>query len=175
MAISRKRRQFCHEYIKDFIGAQAAVRAGYSERSSRVTASRLLADANVQGYMGEIIEEAKMGKDEAAILIAEVARATPEAFVTFDNNTWKIDIPKAKREGKLGLIKSIVPTPNGIKVELHDKMRALELIGKHHHLFDEKIQHEVTGQITHKIDGFEDFLSKVYGQPDGARELPENG
>lgn len=34
--------RFCQEYLHDFNGTQAAIRAGYSENSAHVTASRLL-------------------------------------------------------------------------------------------------------------------------------------
>ena len=38
---------FCHEYTIDLNGTQAAIRAGYSEKSARVTASKLLTKANI--------------------------------------------------------------------------------------------------------------------------------
>jgi phage terminase small subunit len=41
-----KRQRFVDEYLVDHNGAQAAARAGYSPVSAKVTASRLLTDAN---------------------------------------------------------------------------------------------------------------------------------
>ena len=37
-----RRRRFCEEYVKDYNGAQAAIRAGYSATSARQRASELL-------------------------------------------------------------------------------------------------------------------------------------
>ena len=45
---SAKQARFVREYAVDCNGAAAAVRAGYSPRSAKVTASRLLTKANVQ-------------------------------------------------------------------------------------------------------------------------------
>ena len=48
MELSNKRHEtFCQEYAKDYNGAAAAVRAGYSERCAAAQASRLLRNVNI--------------------------------------------------------------------------------------------------------------------------------
>lgn len=47
--ISDKQKAFCREYLIDSNGMQAAIRAEYSPGSAKVTASRMLTYANVQG------------------------------------------------------------------------------------------------------------------------------
>ena len=47
MALSRKHRAFVSEYLIDLNGTQAVIRAGYAPGCARVTATRLLADANI--------------------------------------------------------------------------------------------------------------------------------
>ena len=49
-----KQARFVREYAVDCNGAAAAVRAGYSPRSAKVTASRLLTKANVQRALRQI-------------------------------------------------------------------------------------------------------------------------
>lgn len=49
--LTDKQKLFCLEYIKDFNGTQAAIRAGYSENGAYVQASRLLSNVNVQGFI----------------------------------------------------------------------------------------------------------------------------
>ena len=49
-----KQTRFVREYAVDCNGAAAAVRAGYSPRSAKVTASRLLTKANVQRALRQI-------------------------------------------------------------------------------------------------------------------------
>lgn len=48
-----KHRRFCEEYLKDSNGAQAAIRAGYSERTAKVQASRLLTNVDLKSYIKE--------------------------------------------------------------------------------------------------------------------------
>lgn len=42
ISINLPQERFCQEYIKDLNGAQAAIRAGYSAKSAKETASRML-------------------------------------------------------------------------------------------------------------------------------------
>lgn len=142
MAISKKQKNFCHEYIRDFNATQAAIRAGYSPRSAKQQGSRLLTKDDLLEYLGSLIEEVKMTPDEVVIRLSEIARSSPETFLTFEGNTWKVDIPKAKRENKMHLIKSITPTRYGPKIELLDPLKALEMIGRYHTLFTDKLKVE---------------------------------
>lgn len=52
-----KQIRFVHEYVKDWNGTQAAIRAGYSENSAHVQASRLLSDVKVLQAIEERKEE----------------------------------------------------------------------------------------------------------------------
>lgn len=51
--LSPKRAQFVREYLIDLNATQAAIRAGYSPRSAKVTGTRLLADAAVSRTIAE--------------------------------------------------------------------------------------------------------------------------
>jgi hypothetical protein len=63
-------RAFAREYVKDFNGTQAAIRAGYAERSAAMQASRLLTKDKVQEMVREanarIVERAEV--DGAAVV-----------------------------------------------------------------------------------------------------------
>lgn len=52
--LSDKIKRFCEEYVIDFNGAQAAIRAGYSRKAAKEQASLLLTKANVQTYLSEL-------------------------------------------------------------------------------------------------------------------------
>lgn len=62
---------FCREYIKDFVGYKAAIRAGYSQRSSNSIASDLLRLPKVSARIEELI---KRTEHLAEISKAEVIR-----------------------------------------------------------------------------------------------------
>ena len=77
-----------------------------------------------------------MSADEVIHAIGEIGRASIEDLMDVDENgRLSFDFKRAQEQKKLHLIKSITPTAHGIKVEIHDRMKALELMGKHHKLF----------------------------------------
>jgi len=55
--MSPKQLRFIDEYMKDRNGTQAAIRAGYSPKSAKVTASRMLTNANVKAEIAKRVGE----------------------------------------------------------------------------------------------------------------------
>jgi len=55
--LNEKQKRFCEEYVKDNNGAQAAIRAGYSEKSARSIASEHLTKPNINFYINELKKE----------------------------------------------------------------------------------------------------------------------
>ena len=82
MSLSDKHKAFCHEYIKDMNGTQAYIRAGYSEKGARVSASQLLSNPNIQEYLAELVQEkfdkANVTTEEIITGIADIARDNRE-------------------------------------------------------------------------------------------------
>lgn len=71
MPLTEKRERFCIEYVKDFNGTQAAVRAGYSEATADRQASRLLRYAEVWDRINELQDELKRDSIASAVEIRE--------------------------------------------------------------------------------------------------------
>lgn len=53
---NKKHEKFCNEYIKDMNATQAAIRAGYSEKTAGVQASKLLKIVNIKMRVAELRE-----------------------------------------------------------------------------------------------------------------------
>ena len=141
-----KQRVFVEEYLRCWNATEAAKRAGYSERTARQQGSRLLSNANILEEIDKRISEKAMAADEVLIRLAEQARVSLDEVIDVygkGKHEWNVNIPKIIADGKGHLIKSLTPTQYGLKVELHDKQRALELLGKHHRLFVDR--QEITG------------------------------
>lgn len=60
-----KHEAFCREYVVDFNGAQAAIRAGYSERTARAIASELLTKPDIQARV-KFLREASFARLDAS-------------------------------------------------------------------------------------------------------------
>ncbi len=69
-----KQKRFCEEYVVDFNGTQAAIRAGYSKKTASVIASENLAKPKIQAYLAtlkeKLVEKTEISKES---LIADLA------------------------------------------------------------------------------------------------------
>ena len=79
--LSPKRRAFISEYLKDFNGTQAAIRAGYSPTRAANTACDLLKNDIIRQEIDAELEALKMDADEALRLLAEKARSAKSESV----------------------------------------------------------------------------------------------
>lgn len=158
--LSPKRALFVAEYLKSLDPQAAAVKAGYSERSARVNAYRLLENAAVQAAIAEgQATRAKTLKLEADDVLRELLRiATSDIGEVFDDD-GQLRPLSAMSENTRRAIASIEveeqrdysadPDEDGehpfksrvSKVKFWDKPKGLELLGKHLKLYTEK--HEV--------------------------------
>jgi len=55
--LTEKQKRFCDEYLIDLNATQAAIRAGYSDKTAKEQASRLLTNVNVEAYIADKQEE----------------------------------------------------------------------------------------------------------------------
>jgi len=150
--LTTREEQFCQNYAVCFVGARAAIDAGYSKKSAYSIASENLRKPKIRARIEELLKEKVMSQDEVLARLAEQARATLYPFVRVDQDGFiyfNFADPEALRH--LHLIKKIKSKRERqvrgrgknaedwegewVEVELHDPQKALELIGKHHSLF----------------------------------------
>lgn len=77
-----KQELFCQEYIKDFHGQNAAIRAGYESKNARITASKMLADDRCRNYIRSLLGELGLGEEEVKKLITDIARSSLNDYFT---------------------------------------------------------------------------------------------
>ena len=142
MALSAKRRAFVEEYLRCWVAAEAARRAGYSERTARSQGQRLLTNVDVQAHIALRLKEKAMTADEALQRIGEQARASYAPYIT-DQGT--VDLAGLLAAGLGHLIKSTKQDRWGaVTVEFYDAQSALTLIGRHYALFTDRMEQDVT-------------------------------
>ena len=107
--LTNKQRAFVREYLCDFNGTQAAIRAGYSPRSAKTTASEILTYPNVKAEIDERI----MSADEAAARLTDIARGDIADLMAVSSMGFTIQLIDEDEEGnrvinpKTKLIKKI--------------------------------------------------------------------
>ena len=120
--------QFAQEYVVDFNGKQAAIRAGYSEKTSESQASRLLRNVKVRSEIERLLEDPVGKRNETRERILselEVMAYTDDA----------IEVRKDK-DGEI------------LDVSRRDKLRAIELLGKMHGLYTDKVDVDLRGSLS---------------------------
>lgn len=138
--LTEKQKRFCEEYLIDLNATQAAIRAGYKEKTAYAQGQRLLKKVEAQDYLQKLMgERSKRTEITSDRVLAELAA------IAFSDRT------ELAKVNTLGLVE-LTPTDNlsaeakktiagieegkyGTKVTSYDKIKALELLGKHLGLF----------------------------------------
>ncbi|MFZ2406386.1 MAG: terminase small subunit [Methylobacter sp.] len=146
--MNKKQTVFVKYYLQTWNATQSAIKAGYSKRSAGQVGHRLLKDDEIKAEIKLQLEALTMDADEVLARLADIARSDMHDVMDVRKDGGaQIDFAKAIRKKKMGMIKSISPTKAGVRVELHDKVRALELIGKNLNLFADKVNLTLTEPI----------------------------
>jgi phage terminase small subunit len=158
LGFTRKQRVFIDEYVTCWNGAEAARRAGYSTRSAREIAVRLLADDSIKAEIDDRLASIHMGSEEVLKEFADIARSDMGDFI--DQNLC-IDLADARKRGLTKLIKKIKQKTitsigkkedsedkeiTDIEIELYPRDKALEILGKYHGLFKEQVDITTDGK-----------------------------
>lgn len=144
--LTPKQQKFVAEYLIDLNATQAAIRAGYSAKTAKEQAARLLTNANIAAEL-----EKRRGKIQKKLEITQESIITELAAIAFANGA---DYAKVVGNGvsgyveftptdqldpmKLKAIAGIKESQSGMEVKLHDKLRAIELLDKYLGLFEQQ-------------------------------------
>ena len=133
-----KQLRFVDEYMKDRNGTQAAIRAGYSLKSAKVTACRVLTNANVKVEISRRIDAytRTAGIQVVDLLLEMKAIAFSDLRLLFDDNgrpldpsIWPEEAAKAVAAFDVTGKRDAGPDGEPIrltwKIRLHDKQKAL--------------------------------------------------
>jgi len=128
--LTRKQERFITEYLADENATRAAIKAGYSKRTAHLTGARLLARPHIQKAIKVVTRKAFIGK------LWDIVDADIRDFVEW--GSWGIALkPSVFDRKKNAAIAYVSETGRygGVKIRLHDKVRALDLLAKHYGLY----------------------------------------
>jgi phage terminase small subunit len=173
MKLAPMRARFVQEYLVDLNGTQAAIRAGYSARTATITASQLLTYPNVQAELQKAFKaraaRLEISQDWVLNELRIIAAANLEDYYWIDPDTGAIRAKPFEQmpAGASRALQAIsedrvikedakgdrVTVYDKINFKLHDKIKALELIGKHLGMFKERVEHsgKVDSELVVKV------------------------
>lgn len=144
--ITGKQRLFIEEYLKDFNGTQAAVRAGYSKKTARQTAYENLTKPYIRQEISRelerIYDEFKNDQEKIIRELAVVAFSKITDYMTILDEDITIKNSDEVPSEMIGAISEIciADTKDGKRksIKLHNKIEALKMLAQYHRLFEEK-------------------------------------
>ena len=150
--LNQRQEMFCREYIKDLNGTQAAIRAGYSPRTADRMAYELLKKPEIQAFVlqskAERVEEVKVDANYVLKRLIEIDEMDVADILDDGGDFLPIrKWPKVWRTTLSGLDIAIINSGDTEaiikKIKWPDKVKNLELLGKHIGVgaFTEKVDH----------------------------------
>ena len=127
--MNAKQKRFCDEYLIDCNATQAAIRAGYSPKTAKVTGARLLTNDNLKAYIDEQLEQMHSEKTADAQEIIEY-------LTTVMRGESRSDVLCLCGDG----CQKITQKPPDEK----ERLKAAELLGKRYGLFTDKVDAAVS-------------------------------
>lgn len=152
--LSEQRQRFVDEYLIDLNGTQAAIRAGYSVKTAQEQSSRLLSNVMVQGAisiaMAERSKRTGINQDRVVLELAKMALVKMTDIVDSQGR-----IKEGATDDDLACIESVKykesESDTGSSVErevkIASKLKALELLGKHLGMWNDKLDVNITQPI----------------------------
>lgn len=152
MPLTPKQSMFVIEYLIDLNATQAAIRAGYSEKTAGQIGEQNLKKLEVAEAIQEAMDKraAKIEITSDTVLqeLAKLAFSNLQDFYDEDGtlkpiHTLPRDIAACLLTNKINLTEASAIQ----EIKLHDKKGSLELLGRHLKLFTDVIQHEVSDKL----------------------------
>ncbi|WP_273838959.1 terminase small subunit [Providencia rettgeri] len=165
MALNDKQEMFCREYLVDLNATQAAIRTGYSEKTANRIAAQLLSKLDIEKRIQELMnrrsERLDIDADYVLKRLVDIDQMDVLDILHDDGGIKPIhEWPKVWRTSLSGMdLAEMFESKDGErdlvgimkKIKWPDKVKNLELLGKHVKVqaFKEQIEQKV--EATHNI------------------------
>lgn len=193
MRLTDKQRKFCDEYLIDLNATQAAIRAGYSEKTAYRTGADNLRKPQIEEYIAkrqkELSRSTEITQERVIKELALIAFSNNADYAHVVEKKMKAEVDGAlvdvlDEDGKPVMYRTVEPVlteelteeqkralavikkgREGLEVKSCDKVKALELLGKHLGIFTDKIEANVNDTTRSELS---ELLAqrKARGDPD---------
>ena len=150
--LSPKQAAFVAEYLIDLNATQAAIRAGYSEKSAARISVELLNKTQVRKAIEKAqakrTERTEITADRVVTELAKIAFADPRDLMEWGPNGVMLKDSSTLTEEQAASVAEVAEGNGGtLRLKKHDKVKALELLGRHIGMFRDKVETEVSGGV----------------------------
>lgn len=193
MSLTAKQKRFCDEYLIDLNATQAAIRAGYSEKTAYRTGADNLRKPQIEEYIAkrqkELSRSTEITQERVIKELALIAFSNNADYAHVVEKKMKVEVDGAlvdvlDEDGKPVMYRTVEPVlteelteeqkralavikkgREGLEVKSCDKVKALELLGKHLGIFTDKIEANVNDTTRSELS---ELLAqrKARGDPD---------
>ncbi len=162
-----KQQCFVAEYLIDLNATQAAIMAGYSPKTANEQGSQLLANLSVRARIDQALAERsrRTGINADLVLdeLGKLMRVNADDVINMRDATVKGSATRDDTAAIASVKVKVIPTEDGEIVErevkMHDKLKAIELVGKHLGMFQNKL--ELSGQVNTNSDKLDAILEQL--------------
>jgi len=161
--LSPKQRLFVAEYCKDYNATQAAIRAGYSQRTARSQGQRLLTNVDIQVAIErrqqKTEERADVEVDDVVAELVKIAFSNLLDLADWTEHGVRLKPSKKLTRDQAAAIAEVKEDVDKfgnrtVSIKQHQKLSALAHLGKHLGMFSEKLDEKVQ-------DAVEEVLSEI--------------
>lgn len=132
---TEKQRRFVSEYLIDLNGTQAAVRAGYSEATAPQIGSENLKKPHIAAAIEEELAaraaRTQVTSDEVVRELRRIGMARLGDVASWDNERLVLVPSGQLSEDAAAAVASVRRGRYGPEIGMHDKLKALQLLGEH--------------------------------------------
>ena len=164
--MTKKQKRFVEEYLIDLNATQAAIRAGYSPDTAYSIGNENMKKpeikAKIDKAMAERSKRTGVNADRVVRELAKIAFVNADDVIDTETATLK---PDAAREDTAAIQSVKVKTfgEDGLEreIKMADKLKALELLGKHLGMFKDKV--ELSGTLETEKNKLDDLIQQMRG------------
>ncbi|HGH9230326.1 TPA: terminase small subunit [Streptococcus pyogenes] len=139
--LTLKQKRFADEYIISANATAAAIKAGYSKKTARSIGQENLTKPDIKAYIDERLEKLESEKI-----------ATQEEVLQYLTSIMRGD----QQEKTLISVGEFGQKIVDIDVGAKDRIKAAELLGKRYRLFTDKVEMDVSSDVTLNVGEWDD-------------------
>lgn len=167
--MTKKQKLFVEEYLIDLNATQAAIRAGYSPDTAKAIGSENLTKPDIRAQIDKAMAERSkrtgVNADRVVMELAKIAFINAMDVIDTKTATVKADaLPEDTAAIQSVKVKTSSSENSEMverEIKMADKIKALELLGKHLGMFKERV--ELSGGLDTEKTKMDDIIQQLRG------------